>query len=104
MYESFDFDPGIASFEWDEEKDRINFEKHGIHFRTAARVFLDPNRLIREDTEHQEELRYVILGRVGKILFVVCAFRTNNTVRMISARLATKAEKERYEYGEDEFE
>jgi len=104
MYESFDFDPGTASFEWDEEKDRINFEKHGIHFRTAARVFLDPNRLIREDTEHQEELRYDILGRVGKILFVVCAFRTNNTVRMISARLATKAEKERYEYGEDEFE
>ena len=37
MYESFDFDPGTASFEWDEEKDRINFEKHGIHFRTAAR-------------------------------------------------------------------
>ena len=49
MFEYFDIDLTKASFEWDEEKDRINFMKHGIHFRTAARVFLDPNKLIRED-------------------------------------------------------
>ena len=78
--------------------------KHGIHFRTAAKVFLDPKRLIREDEEHPEELRYDILGRVGKILFVVCAFRDQNAIRMISARLATAPEKERYEDGEDDYE
>ena len=100
----FDFDLEKLSFEWDEEKDRINFYKHGIHFKTAAKVFLDPNKLIREDEEHREELRYDVLGRVGKILFVVCAFRQENTVRLISARLATPTEKERYEYGEDDFE
>lgn len=104
MYELFEFDLSKASFEWDEEKDRINFEKHGIHFKTAAKVFLDPNKLIREDSEHPEEMRYDILGRVGKILFVVCSFRSYNTIRMISARLATKPEKERYEHGEDDFE
>lgn len=54
MYESFEFDLDQASFEWDEEKERINFIKHGIHFKTAARVFLDPNKLIREDIEHPE--------------------------------------------------
>ena len=42
MLEFFDIDLTKASFEWDEEKDRINFMKHGIHFRTAAKVFLDP--------------------------------------------------------------
>ena len=66
MFEYFDIDLTKASFEWDEEKDRISFMKHGIHLRTAAKVFLDPNKLIREDEEHPGELRYDILGRVGK--------------------------------------
>ena len=104
MFEYFDIDLTKASFEWDEQKDRINFMKHGVHFRTAAKVFLDPNKLIREDEEHREELRYDILGKVGKILFVVCAFLDQNVIRMISARLATAPEKERYEYGEDDYE
>ena len=69
MFECFDIDLTKASFEWDEEKDRINFVKHGIHFKTAAKVFLDPKKMIREDEEHPEELRYDILGRVGEILF-----------------------------------
>ena len=104
MFECFDIDLTKASFEWDEEKDRTNFMKHGIHFRTAAKVFLDPNKMIREDEEHPEELRYDILGRVGKTLFVVCAFRDRNVIRMISARLAIASEKARYEHGEDDDE
>ena len=60
--------------------------------------------LIRKDEEHMQEPRYDILGKVGKVLFVVCAFKEENTIRMISARLATKDEKARYEHGEDEFE
>jgi uncharacterized DUF497 family protein len=103
MYNYFDFDLEHAAFEWDEEKDRLNFRKHGIHFMTAVKVFLDPDKLIREDEEHPGEARYNILGKVGKVLFVVCAFKEENTVRMISARIASVPEKERYEYGEDEF-
>ena len=103
MYEYFDFDIENASFEWNEEKDRLNYTKHGIHFKTAVKVFLDPNKLIREDEEHPGEERYNILGKVGKVLFVVCAFKKENTVRMISARIASVPEKKRYEYGEDEF-
>jgi uncharacterized DUF497 family protein len=74
--------------------------KHGIHFSTAVKVFLDPYKLIREDEEHPEEDRYNILG---KVLFVVCALKNENTIRMISARIASIPEKERYEYGEYEF-
>ncbi|MBR2603068.1 MAG: BrnT family toxin [Clostridia bacterium] len=101
MYEFFDLDTPDTAFDWDDEKDRINFTKHGIHFKTAARVFLDPHKLIREDTEHPEEQRYDVLGKVGKVLFVVCTFRESNTIRLISARLASPAEKARYENGED---
>ena len=104
MQDIWSIDLTQAAFEWDEAKDAINFTKHGIHFKTAAKVFLDPNKLIREDLEHPEELRYDILGKVEKVLFVVCAFRQQNTIRLISARIATAAEKARYEYGDDELE
>ena len=102
MYDFFDF--LSAQYEWDDEKERINFTKHGIHFKTAVKVFLDPNKLIREDLEHPEEERYDVLGRVGRVLFVVYTFRHENTVKLISARIATKDEKRRYEYGDDDFE
>ncbi len=103
MYEFFDVDLEEVSFEWDVEKERKNFEKHGIHFKTAMKVFLDPYKMIREDEEHPEELRYDILGKVGKVLFVVCAFKSKKTIRIITARLATVMEKEKYEQGEDEL-
>ena len=80
MYEFFDFDTMDAVFEWDEEKERVNFAKHGVHFKTAAKVFFDPYKMIRYDEEHSEEERYDILGKVGKVLFVVCTFRSENTV------------------------
>ena len=103
MYEYFEFNIEDARFEWAEEKDHLNFTKHGIHFKTAAKVFLDPNKMIRVDEEHPGEERYNILGRVGKVLFVVCTLRKRNTIRIISARLASLPERERYEDGEYEF-
>ena len=103
MYEYFEFNIEDARFEWDEEKDHLNFTKHGIHFKTAAKVFFDPNKMIRVDEEHSGEERYNILGKVGKVLFVVCTLRKRNTIRIISARLASLPERERYEDGEYEF-
>ena len=103
MYEYFEFNIEDARFEWDEEKDHLNYTKHGIHFKTAAKVFFDPNKMIRVDEEHPGEERYNILGRVGKVLFVVCTLRKRNTIRIISARLASLPERERYEDGEYEF-
>ena len=95
-------DVRALSFEWDDAKERINFTKHGIHFSTAARVFRDPRRMIREDTEHPPELRYNVLGKVQTVLFVVCTIRLKNSVRLISARKATAAEREVYENGSDD--
>lgn len=104
MYEHFNIDLEGYSFEWDDEKDKINFFKHGIHFKTAAKVFLDYNSLIREDTEHSsKEIRYNVLGKVGKIIFVVCVFKEGKVIRLISARLANASEKERYMYDQDQY-
>ena len=86
-------------FEWDENKNKINKAKHGISFETAARVFLDENRVEIFDAKNSKENedRFITIGKAGKILFVVFTEREDRT-RIISARLAEKKEKEAY-YG-----
>ena len=85
-------------FEWDEHKNFINKEKDrkSTRFETAAYVFDDPYYIEMYDFEHSvEEDRYIAIGKVGDVLFVVFTER-KETIRLISARLATNAEKELY--------
>jgi uncharacterized DUF497 family protein len=86
-------------FEWDEEKEHINISKHGIDFETASHVFLDPNRMEYYDEAHSslEEDRYITIGYVAEVQTVVYTDRSN-VMRIISARAATKKERDRY-YG-----
>ena len=87
-------------FEWDEEKNTINKQKHKISFETAAHVFEDPEYIEMYDFEHSiEEDRYIAIGKVGDILFVVFTER-KESIRLISARLATNAERRLY-YDQD---
>ena len=82
------------NFEWDEETNTLNKRKHKISFETAAHVFDDPDYI--EMFEHSiEEDRYIALGRIGEILFVVFTER-KEAIRLISARLATDAERGLY--------
>ena len=87
-------------FEWDEEKEKNNIVKHGIDFKTASHVFLDPNRLEFYDEKHStaEEDRYITIGFVKEILTVVYTERAA-ALRIISARAATKKERMFY-YGD----
>ena len=83
-------------FEWDEEKNRINRQKHGISFETAAYVFRDKHYIEMYDFEHSiEEDRYIAIGMVGDLLFVVFTERGKN-IRLISARVATDYERRLY--------
>lgn len=83
-------------FEWDVEKNIRNKEKHKISFEIAAHVFDDPEYIEMYDFEHStEEDRYIAIGKVGDILFVVFTER-KETIRLISARLATSAERRLY--------
>lgn len=87
-------------FEWDENKNLINQKKHKISFETAALVFNDPNYIEMFDFEHSiEEDRFVAIGEVGEVLFVVFTER-KDTIRLISARLATSIERRLY-YDQD---
>lgn len=90
----------MIKFEWDENKNRTNQQKHGISFDEARTVFYDDEALVRDDPEHsEEEERFVILGLSNKAnLLVVChCYRASETViRIISARKATRTESQYY--------
>lgn len=82
--------------EWDDRKNKINKRKHGISFETAAHVFEDINRIEYFDEAHSaDEDRFIVIGLVRKVLFVVYTDRGDAT-RIISARKATEAETEVY--------
>lgn len=83
-------------FEWDEEKNRLNKQKHKVSFDTAARVFSDPFFVECPDETHSdEELRYKVIGMVNSLLLVICTDREEAT-RIISARKADGEERRLY--------
>lgn len=90
----------MLSFEWDEKKNKSNQTKHKISFEEAQTVFYDERALVIDDPEHsQEEERFIILGMSIKAnLLVVChCYRSSeNVIRIISARKATKTESSWY--------
>ena len=84
-------------FEWDPNKDRLNRRKHGVAFADTFAVFEDPHAISRDDEEHGEE-RYVTMGMdcFGRVLVVVYTWR-DDSIRVISARKATRSEVSQYE-------
>ena len=84
--------------EWDDDKNEENIKKHGLDFKTAELVFSDEYRVELFDEQHSaDEERYITIGMVNDILFVVYTLR-DERYRLISARLATKKERQMY-YG-----
>ena len=90
------FELGDYKFIWDSEKAEINFKKHKIKFENAALVFLDEYRIENyDDFNSEDEDRFKVVGEVEKILVVIYTEREDKT-RIISARQATKFEREEY--------
>lgn len=93
-------------FEWDDEKEQKNISKHKIDFSTAALVFNDDYRIEMYDERHSiEEDRYITIGQLNNFTFILMVVYTErkDAVRIISARLATKKEKEMYRYGREDY-
>ena len=86
------------SFEWDPDKARANARKHGVEFADAVAALEDDNAITVPDDDLAEEERFVTMGRdaFGRLLAVVYTWRGEN-VRLISARKATRRERETYE-------
>lgn len=89
-------------FEWDPLKEQVNIEKHRVSFVDAGYVFADPWQLNLFDEEHSDnEERWVVIGMIpnSAVLLVVHTYRLlggESTVRIISARKATRRERETY--------
>jgi uncharacterized protein len=87
-------------FEWDHAKAEANLRKHGVAFEEAATAFVDTLSRTIPDPLHSQaaESRFVLIGRsrAGRLLVVVHVER-GDTLRIISARTATRHERKAYE-------
>ena len=87
-------------FEWDPRKARSNEKKHGVSFEEAESVFYDEQSLLMEDPQPEdEEERFVLLGlsAVLRVVVVVHALRGEDVIPIISARKATRLERQEYQ-------
>ena len=88
------------TFEWDETKNQTNQRKHGISFEEASTVFYDDYAVLFDDPDHsEEEERFLIIGVTSKekVCIVSHCYRgSDQKIRIISARKATKPEQKIY--------
>jgi uncharacterized protein len=87
--------------EFDPNKAAANRKKHGVPLDEAAGSLLDPLALVREDEDAEGEVRFVLVGmsREGRLLTVCYTLREEETIRLISARQATRKEERQYAEG-----
>ena len=91
-------------FEWDARKAASNFQKHGVRFETASRVFADPLALFEKDRIAEGEVRFRVIGMADNaaLLLVVHVVREESggeVIRIISARKTDAHERRLYEEG-----
>jgi uncharacterized DUF497 family protein len=88
-------------FEWDTKKARLNLRKHKVSFEEAATALKDPMAATGADPDHSiSEDRYVTFGVSERDrLLVVAHTEDRETIRIISARVASKGERKIYEEG-----
>jgi uncharacterized DUF497 family protein len=84
----------MASFEWDDAKDRLNHTKHGVSFREAQRAFFDPRRVIAEDLTHSgAEKRFYCFGEVNGFVMTVRFTWRQGRIRIFGAGYWRKGKK-----------
>jgi hypothetical protein len=92
----------MVRFEWDEAKAKSNERKHGVRFDDAMLAFADPFALVEQDRIEGGELRWQTLGLVGGVVLLLVAHTVrgeaeDEIIRIISARKASRKERERYD-------
>lgn len=95
-------------FEWDAAKDRANRDKHGLTFEEASELFRSEAEVLEiYDQVHSiDEDRFIGIGPIAKgVIVVIYTEPDEDVIRIVSARFATRRERERYgafERGEHE--
>jgi uncharacterized DUF497 family protein len=90
-----------VQFTWDERKNRINQQKHGMSFETAVLVFDDVHQVSRQERTVDGESRWQTIGMVNEIYVLLVAHTVSENgdeevIRIISARKATPRERRVY--------
>ncbi len=82
-------------FEWDQVKETVNIQKHGVDFETAKEAFFDHNRLTAIDEAHssEKETRYFCFGYAGKGVLTVRFTIRDGRVRILGAGYWRKGKK-----------
>ena len=74
------------TFEWDENKNVENFEKHKVSFETAQEAFFDKKRIILKDRKHSDrEDRFFCIGNDGDGILTVRFTMRNGNIRIFGA-------------------
>ena len=86
-------------FEWDKSKAAANLSKHSVSFEEAKTIFNDPLYVDFYDPDHSDNKdRYLIVGRSNQDRLLIASYtERDNLIRLISARVVTRSEKEAYE-------
>lgn len=85
------------NFDWDENKNQKNIAKHGVDFNQAKEVFQDKKRTISPDKRiNYGEDRWKTVGSILGAIFSVIYTIRNTTIRIISARRASRKERKEY--------
>ena len=82
--------------EWDEKKRKANLAKHGIDFADLAPLFSGLTISVLDSRYDYGELRFITLGILNGIVMTIAHTETDEVVRIISARKATRYEEESY--------
>jgi len=92
----------MMNYDWDPNKAKSNYKKHGVRFAEAVGVFEDERAITIQD-EHESEDRFITIGRdfLSRTLVVIYTFR-DVVIRIISARKATVRERKIYEEQNEE--
>lgn len=84
-------------FEWDEGKNRMNIQKHGLSFEYAKILFANFMKINVDNRSEYKEKRFIGYGEIDRrLMCVVYTERKHNKIRIISFRKANKSEKEYY--------
>lgn len=86
----------MNEFEFDHKKSQSNMDKHGIDFKTAQKLWLDPF-LVEIPTKIIDEPRFLVIGRISEKYWSAIITYRNNNIRIISVRRSRTEEVQIYE-------
>jgi hypothetical protein len=83
-------------FEWDERKRQSNLDKHGVDFADLEPLFTGETVTVLDDRFASDEYRFITFGLLNGVVFAIAHTETDEVIRFISARKATRYEEEIY--------